>query len=190
MSEAAKWYIVHTYSGYENKVAETIQKVVENRNLQELILAVCSPTEIVKEKKKVKDRKTGQEHEEEHEVETKIFPGYVMIKMVLNDDTWVAVRNVRGVTGFVGPGSKPTPLSDAEVKKMGLESDTVQIAAAQVQFKIGDTVRISSGTMEGFSGKVTSIDSEAGTVEVIVSMFGRETPTVLEIGQVSVLSED
>ncbi|MDD6279357.1 MAG: transcription termination/antitermination protein NusG [Ruminococcus sp.] len=175
MSEAAKWYVIHTYSGYENKVAQNIEKVVENRKLHDLIREVRVPTEKVTE---ITDGKTK-------EVERKTYPGYVLLKMICTDDSWYVVRNTRGCTGFVGPGSEPTPLSDAEVKALfGIDTSTVE-----VNFKEGDRVRISGTAMDGFIGVVQSINLDEKTVDVLVSMFGRETPTTLPINQV-VLVED
>lgn len=169
MSENAKWYVIHTYSGYENKVAQNIEKVVENRGLQELIYEVKIPTEKVLE---VKDDKT-------REVERKIFPGYVLVKMILTDDSWYVVRNIRGVTGFVGSSTKPVPLSEAEVKALGVE--TVQV---EVDYAVGDTVNVVGGPLEGFTGVINEIDIENNCVKVTVSMFGRETPVELELNQV------
>ncbi|MGI5958796.1 MAG: transcription termination/antitermination protein NusG [Massiliimalia sp.] len=169
MSENAKWYVIHTYSGYENKVAQNIEKVVENRGLQELIYEVKVPTEKVLE---VKDDKT-------REVERKIFPGYVLVKMILTDDSWYVVRNIRGVTGFVGSSTKPVPLSEAEVKALGVE--TVQV---EVDYAVGDTVNVVGGPLEGFTGVINEIDIENNCVKVTVSMFGRETPVELELNQV------
>lgn len=175
MSEAAKWYVIHAYSGYENKVAQNIEKVVENRKLHDLIREVRVPTEKVTE---ITDGKTK-------EVERKTYPGYVLLKMICTDDSWYVVRNTRGCTGFVGPGSEPTPLSDAEVKALfGIDTSTVE-----VNFKEGDRVRISGTAMDGFIGVVQSINLDEKTVDVLVSMFGRETPTTLPINQV-VLVED
>lgn len=173
MSETAKWYVIHTYSGYENKVAQTIEKVVENRKLHELIPEIRVPIEMALEKK---DDKTK-------EVERKIFPGYVLVKMILTDDSWYVVRNTRGVTGFVGPASKPVPLSDKEVAKLAAFGGEAK--ELEVDFNVGDNVKISSGALEGFVGIVKSIDMDAKTVDVTVSMFGRETPATLEIMQVS-----
>lgn len=161
--------MIHTYSGYENKVAQNIEKVVENRNLQELIHEVKVPTEKVVE---VKDNKT-------REIERKIFPGYVLVKMLLTDDSWYVVRNIRGVTGFVGSSTKPVPLSEEEVKKLGVE--TVQV---EVDYAVGDTVNVIAGPLEGFSGDINEIDIENNCVKVTVSMFGRETPVDLELAQV------
>ncbi len=177
MSEAAKWYVIHTYSGYENKVAQTILKVVENRKLHELIPEVRVPTEKVMEK---------NDKDQLKEVEHKIFPGYVLVKMILTDDSWYVVRNTRGVTGFVGPGSKPVPLSDREVAALGVEHG---VRAMEVAFKVGDTVKITAGPMEGFTGQVKDISTEDGTVDVSVSMFGRETPATLDITQVKINDE-
>ena len=170
MAEDAKWYVAHTYSGYENKVKDNIEKTVENRGMQDLILDVRVPTEDVIEEK----------GDEKKVVKQKMFPGYVLIHMVMNDDTWYVVRNTRGVTGFVGPGSKAVPLSDAEVERMGVEI----IRMKDIDFAIGDNVSIKSGPMEGFSGKVTSINNETRKINVAVSMFGRETPVEIDYTQV------
>lgn len=167
----AKWYVVHTYSGYENKVAENIEKVVENRKLHELIEEVRIPTEIVSE---VKDGKTTQ-------AERKLFPSYVLVKMVMTDESWYIVRNTRGVTGFVGPGSKPVPLSDKEVAALGVDRGT---KAVEVTFKEGDAVSVTGGSFDGFVGRVTAINTEEQTAEVVVSMFGRETPVTLPLSQI------
>ena len=185
MSEAAKWYVIHTYSGYENKVAQTILKVVENRKLHDLIPEVRVPTEMVMEKN---DKETVLEVREnsQKEVERKIFPGYVLVKMILTDDSWYVVRNTRGVTGFVGPGSKPVPLSEKEVAALGVDHG---VKAAEADFKIGDRVKITTGPMEGFIGEVKAISSEDNTVDVSVSMFGRETLATLDISQVRVSDE-
>ena len=177
MSESAKWYVVHTYSGYENKFAQTIMKVVENRKLHDLIQEVQVPTEM-----RIEVTDDGKEKE----VESKVFPGYVLVKMVMDNDAWYVVRNTRGVTGFVGPGSKPVPLSDKEVAAMGFDTNKVSI---ELNFKVGDRVKISGGAMEGFTGTVKAIDTEEKTVDVSVSMFGRETPATVELSQVS-LDED
>ena len=171
----AKWYVVHTYSGYENKVAKDIEKTVENRKLHELIQEVRVPTETVTE---ITDGKTK-------EVERKTYPGYVLIKMVVNDDTWYLVRNTRGCTGFVGPASEPTPLSEAEVKQLF----GVDVSSVEVNFKVGDRVQISGTAMDGFIGVVQNINLEDRSVDLLVSMFGRETPTTLPISQV-ILVED
>lgn len=172
MSENAKWYVVHTYSGYENKVATNIEKVVENRKLHDLIHAVMIPTEKVTE---IKDNKT-------REVERKLFPGYVLVKMIMTDDSWYVVRNIRGVTGFVGPGSKPVPLTEEEVNALGVDRKEIE-----VNYGVGDSVRIIDGYLDGFIGVVDEIDTDRGTLKVTVSMFGRETPVELELGQVAAL---
>jgi transcriptional antiterminator NusG len=164
----AKWYVVHTYSGYENKVANDLMTTVENRNLQDMILEVKVPTEIVVEKTDDKVK----------EVEHKIFPGYVFIKMIYTDETWYIVRNIRGCTGFVGPSSKPVPLSDAEVYRLGVETRVVE-----VNYQVGDSVRIIDGPLEDFVGVVEELDPDKNYVRVVVSMFGRETPVELELGQ-------
>ncbi|MEE0266178.1 MAG: transcription termination/antitermination protein NusG [Acutalibacteraceae bacterium] len=169
MSGEAKWYVVHTYSGYENKVASTLEKTVENRNLHDVIQGVRVPTEIVTE--------IG-ENGVAKDVERKLYPGYVFIKMVYTDETWYVVRNIRGCTGFVGPSSKPVPLSDDEVIKMGVE-----IRSVEVSYSVGDSVRITDGPLEDFVGVVEEIDTEKNIVKVTVSMFGRETPVDLELGQ-------
>ena len=156
MAEEARWYVVHTYSGYENKVKANIEKSVENRGISDLITDVRVPTEDVVEKK----------GEAEKIVKRKIFPGYVIIKMVMTAESWFIVRNTRGVTGFVGPGSKPVPLSDEEVERMGVET----IRMAEFNFTVGDEVSIKSGPMEGFSGKITNIDTITRKVNVSVSM--------------------
>ncbi len=178
MSESAKWYVIHTYSGYENKVAQTIMKVVENRKLHDLIIDIKVPTEKAIE---------ITENNKQKEVERKILPGYVLVKMVLTDDSWYVVRNTRGVTGFVGPGSKPVPLTDKEVNAMGLENEdsAPSEAAIELNFKEGDRVKITGGAMEGFTGIVKSINLEENTVDVSVSMFGRETPAAVNISQVT-----
>ncbi len=173
MSEAAKWYVVHTYSGYENKVAQNIEKVVENRKLHKLIQEVRVPTQVVTETVNGKEK----------EVERKTFPGDVLIKMVVTDDTWYIVRNTRGCTGFVGPASVPTPLSEEEVQK----TFGIDVSVVEVNFKEGDRVQISGTAMDGFIGIVQSINLEDRTVDLLVSMFGRETPTTLPVNQVVAL---
>ncbi len=166
MSETAKWYVIHTYAGYENKVAQSIEKVVDNRKLRDLIPEIRVPSEIVTE---ITDGK-------EKEVERKIFPSYVLVKMILTDDSWYVVRNIRGVTGFVGPASKPVPLTEKEVQALGVETRRIE-----VDFGVGDDVKIRDGAMEGFVGVVKSIDLEEQSVEVVVQMFGKETVTTLPI---------
>ena len=171
MAEEAKWYVAHTYSGYENKVKESIEKTVENRGLDNLIMDVKVPAEDVIEKR----------GEKEKVVQRKIFPGYVVIKMIMTDESWYVVRNTRGVTGFVGPGSKPVPLTQAEVDMMGVD----EVRRADIEFRTGDLVEIKSGPMEGFSGNIEKIDNETGTIWVSVSMFGRETSVEIDYTQVA-----
>lgn len=168
MAEEAKWYVVHTYSGYENKVASNLEKTVENRNLHDLITEIRVPTETVTE---IKDNKS-------REVERKIFPGYVLVKMILTNESWYVVRNIRGCTGFVGPSSDPVPLTDAEVAALGVE-----VRQVEVSYKVGDSVQIVDGPLEGFVGVVEELDTEKNRVRVTVSMFGRETPVELELDQ-------
>lgn len=169
MAEDAKWYVVHTYSGYENKVASNLEKTVENRQMQELIQEIRVPTEMVTEITEEGKRK---------EVERKIFPGYVIVKMVMTDESWYAVRNIRGCTGFVGPSSKPVPLTDAEVARLGVEQRQVEVS-----YQVGDSVNIIDGPLEGFIGVVEEMDPEKNRVRVTVSMFGRDTPVELELDQ-------
>jgi transcriptional antiterminator NusG len=168
MSEAAKWYVVHTLSGYENKVATNLKTLVENRKLHDLIPEVLIPTETVTE---IKDNK-------KREVERKIFPGYVLVKMVMTDESWYVVRNTRGCTGFVGTETKPIPLTDAEVEALGVEKHQVE-----VNYAVGDSVRILDGPLEGFIGTVEELDTEKNYVRVMLSIFGRETPAELELNQ-------
>ncbi|MGN0550564.1 MAG: transcription termination/antitermination protein NusG [Acutalibacteraceae bacterium] len=171
--EKAKWYVVHTYSGYENKVASTLETTVKNRNLQDYIQEIKVPTETVTELDGDKNR----------EVERKLFPGYVFIKMIKNDETWYVVRNIRGCTGFVGASStEPVPLSDEEVIRMGVETRVVEVS-----YKVGDSVRVIDGPLEDFVGIVDEIDTEKNSVKVTVSMFGRETPVELELNQAELM---
>lgn len=165
----AKWYVIHTYAGYENKVAGNLEKMVENRQMQDLIHEIKVPTETVVE---IKDNK-------KKEVERKIFPGYVMVKMIVTDDSWYVVRNVHGCTGFVGPASKPVPLTDEEVRRLGVETKTVEVSYA-----VGDNIKIVDGPLTGFTGIVDEIDLANNQVKITISMFGRETPVELELDQV------
>ncbi len=169
MEERGRWYVVHTYSGYENKVKANIEKIVENRNMQNVIFEVSVPVEEQVEIKNGKKKVTQR----------KVFPGYVLIKMLMTDESWYAVRNTRGVTGFVGPGSKPVPLTDMEVKSLGVEKTPVKLDA-----KIGDGVKVVSGPFENFIGVIQEINNEKHKVKVLVSMFGRETPVELEFLQI------
>jgi len=164
-----KWYVVHTYSGYENKVKANLEKIVENRGLHEYIVDIAVPME---EHIEIKEGKKKT-------ILKKVFPGYVLVKMILTDETWYVIRNTRGVTGFVGPSSKPVPLSDEEVISMRLENiETVMDLAP------GDNIRVSSGPLESFVGIIQGISDDKQKVKVMISMFGRETPVELEITQV------
>lgn len=174
MADEAKWYVVHTYSGYENKVASNLEKTVENRQMQDLIQEIRVPTETVTEITEAGKRK---------DVERKIFPGYVIVKMVMTDESWYAVRNIRGCTGFVGPSSKPIPLTEDEVSRLGIEKRTVEVS-----YQVGDSVNIVDGPLEGFIGLVEEMDVEKNRVRVVVSMFGRDTPVELELDQAEPVS--
>ena len=173
MAEAAKWYVVHTYSGYENTVKATIEKTVETRHLEDLIHIVSIPMETVTE---LTDNGPKT-------YERKVFPGYVLVKMIMTDDSWHVVRNTRGVTGFVGPGSKPVALTEDEVAKLGIDRrETVSISYA-----VGDSVRVVAGPFANFVGVVNEIFLNENRVRVTVSMFGRETPVELELSQVALM---
>ena len=164
MSEA-KWYVVHTYSGYENKVKANIEKTIENRHLEDQILEVRVPLQDVVEMKNGTAK----------QVQKKMFPGYVLLNMVMNDDTWYVVRNTRGVTGFVGPGSKPVPLTDEEMLPLGIQKENIQ-----VDFQEGDTVVVTGGAWKDTTGVVSAINMQKQTATINVELFGRETP--VEIG--------
>jgi transcriptional antiterminator NusG len=165
----ANWYVAHTYSGYENKVKVTLEKTIVNRHLENEILEVRVPLQDVVE---MKDgvRKTSQK---------KMFPGYVLVKMVMNDDTWYVVRNTRGVTGFVGPGSKPVPLTEAEMKPLGIRMENVS-----VDFKEGDTIAVVAGVWKDTVGVVTKMDYSKQTATINVELFGRETPVEISFAEV------
>lgn len=169
-SSEALWYVVHTYSGYENKVKATLEKIVENRGIQDYIQEINVPME---EYTEIKDGKTKI-------LQRKIYPGYVLVKMVLTDEIWYIVRNTRGVTGFVGPNSKPVSLTEEELAFMGLESTW----EPEVDYGIGDSVKVINGPLESFIGTVEDINFEKKKVRVMVSMFGRETPVELELTQI------
>ena len=175
MAESAKWYVIHTYSGYENAVKTSIEKFVNGRNMQDLILRMEIPMATVTE---VTDSGIMKE------VERKVIPGYVLIKMVVTDEAWHLVRNVRGVTGFVGSANKPIPLSEEEVLAMGMEKHEIV-----VRYNVGDHVRIVDGPLASFNGVVEEIEPEKNRVSVMVSMFGRETPVELELDQVEVIQD-
>ena len=174
MSDSAKWYVIHTYSGYENAVKTSIEKFVNGRGMEDMILRMEIPMETVTE---VTDSGATKE------VERKVFPGYVLIKMVMTDDTWHLVRNVRGVTGFVGSANKPIPLTEEEVLAMGMEKHEIV-----VNYHVGDHVKITDGPLSTFTGVVEEIEPEKNRVSVMVSMFGRETPVDLELDQVEILN--
>lgn len=174
MADEAKWYVVHTYSGYENTVKATIEKTIETRHLEDLIHVVSIPmetvTEITENGPKTYDRK--------------VFPGYVLVKMVLTDESWHLVRNVRGVTGFVGSAGKAVPLTEQEILDLGVERREIVVG-----FDVGDHVRVMDGPLEGFIGVVDELEPEKDRIRVVVSMFGRETPVDLELDQVEAVSE-
>ena len=176
MADTAKWYVVHTYSGYENTVKATIEKTVESRQLHDRILAVSIPLETVTEITETGVSKT---------YDRKVYPGYVLVKMVYSDETWHVIRNIRGVTGFVGTSSNdPTPLTEDEVYEMGVEKREII-----VNYTVGDTVRILDGPLSSFTGTVESVEVDKNAVSVIVSMFGRETAVEFELDQVEVISQ-
>ncbi|MBR5613969.1 MAG: transcription termination/antitermination protein NusG [Clostridia bacterium] len=172
MSKEAKWYVAHTYSGYENKVKADIEKTIENRNMQDVIQEISVPMEEVVE---IKDDKKKT-------VMRKVFPGYVIIKMIMTDESWYVVRNCRGVTGFVGPGSKPVPLTDEEIAAIGLEKKTVTVG-----FDVGDNIRVKYGPLEGFVGVIDAIVMDKQKIKAKISMFGRDTDVELEFNQVEAL---
>lgn len=172
MTGKAKWYVVHTYSGYENKVKANLEKAIENRNLEEFIHDIQVPME---EQVEIKDGKKKVTYK-------KIFPGYVMVKMVMTDDSWYIVRNTRGVTGFVGPGSKPVPLTDEEANNMGIVERSIS-----VDIEIGEQVKIISGPFAEFVLSIQEINVEKHKVTGLVDMFGRETPVELDFNQIEKL---
>lgn len=174
MNVGPRWYVAHTYSGYENKVKTNLEKIIENRGLGNLIFDICIPTETIIEKN----------GEVEKEVEVKVFPSYVYIKMIMNEESWHAVRNITGVTGFVGPGSRPTPLSDDEVAALSIES----APQVRVSYAVGDTVSIISGLFEGYTGIVQSISEDMKNVTVLVKRGHRDMPVELETGLVKLLT--
>ncbi|MBQ6798463.1 MAG: transcription termination/antitermination factor NusG [Oscillospiraceae bacterium] len=174
MADTAKWYVVHTYSAYENTVKATLEKTVETRHLQDLIQAVSIPMETVTE-----ITENGPKT-----IERKVFPGYVLVKMVMSDETWHVVKNVRGATGFVGDGNKPIPLSEDEIAQLGIEKREIVVG-----YGVGDSVKIADGPLTSFIGTVEEVDIEKNKVRVVVSMFGRETPVELELDQVEVCSQ-
>lgn len=166
-----RWYVVHTYSGYENKVKTNLEKIIENRGISDMIMDVKIPTETV-----VETTATGETKTREH----KLFPAYVFVKMIMTDETWHVVRNITGATGFVGPGSRPVPLTDEEVEALGVET----VRPKELSFKIGDSVKITSGPMAGFSGVVQQISEDSKKVTVNASVFGRSTPVELDASNI------
>ncbi len=166
MNVGPRWYVAHTYSGYENKVKASLEKIIENRDLSHLIFDIRIPVETVVEKN----------GDVEKETELKVFPCYVLIKMVMNDETWHAVRNITGVTGFVGPGSRPTPLSDEEVEALNIE----QTKKVEFSFSEGDNVVVISGLFEGFTGTVQSISEDLKKVTVLIKKGRRDMPVELD----------
>ena len=172
MAEELKWYVAHTYSGYENTVAVSIEQAVENRNMHDLIAEVTIPLETVTE---ITDNGPKT-------VERKVFPGYVLVKMIMTDETWHLVRNIRGVTGFVGAANKAIPLTEEEIAALGVEKREVVVGYA-----VGDSVKITDGALASFIGTVEELDTDRGKVKVVVSMFGRETPVELELDQVETI---
>ena len=169
MAEEAKWYVVHTYSGYENAVAAAVMKAAENRKMQDLIQEVNIPLETVTEHTDSGDKT----------YERKVFPGYVLIKMIMTDESWHLVRNVRGATGFVGTSNKVIPLTDQEIYDLGVERHEPVLG-----YEVGDTVKVTDGPLEGLRGTVEELEPDKDRVRVVVSMFGRETPVDLELDQV------
>ncbi len=169
--EEGKWYVVHTYSGYENKVKADLEKTIVNRNLQDSISEIAVPVE------KVTELRDGKRKE----VEKKLFPGYVLVKMVLNQETWYVVRNTRGVTSFVGPGSEPVPLTEEEIANMGIHGER---RVMKVDFNIGDEVLVTSGAWQDTVGKIAAINEQKQSVTVMVDMFGRETPVTFGFNEV------
>lgn len=172
MSEKARWYVVHTYSGYENKVKANIEKTIENRNLESLILDMQVPMEEVVEEKDGKQKVSLK----------KKFPGYVLVKMFMTDESWYVVRNTRGVTGFVGPGSKPVPLTDEEIESMGVSE-----APVAIDLEVGESIRVTSGPLRDFVAIIQEISLEKRKIKVLIDMFGRETLAELEFNQVEKL---
>jgi len=172
MAEKAKWYVVHTYSGYEDKVKANLEKIIENRNMQDIIVEIRVPKEEVTEKKDDKVKT----------VMRKTFPGYVIIKMIMTDVSWFVVRNCRGVTGFVGPGAKPVPLTSAEIENMGIEKKIIIL-----DYEVGDNIKVRYGAFEGFFGVIEEINAEKNKVSTKISMFGRDTVIDLECNQVEVV---
>ena len=178
-NDKPQWYVAHTYSGYENKVKDSIEATVENRHMEDVIIQVQVPVQEVIEVKVEKNKDGSTKSTKKVIKEKKLFPGYVMVEMFMTDESWYVVRNTRGVTGFVGPGSKPVPLSPSEIKSMGIKQQTVAI-----NLEIGDEVKVLAGPLEGFEGQVEEISLDKSKVRVNISMFGRDTPAELEFEQI------
>ena len=174
MNVGPRWYVAHTYSGYENKVKANLEKIIENRGLGHLIFDVRIPVEVVIEKN----------GDTEKEVENKLFPCYVYVKMIMNEESWHAVRNITGVTGFVGPGSRPTPLSDAEVAALEIE----QVQQIKLSFNVGDSVTVSAGLFEGYTGTVQAISDDLKNVTVLIKRGNRDMPVELATEEVKLLA--
>ena len=164
--QEARWYVVHTYSGHENKVKATIEKAVKTRGMEDCITQVVVPTEDV-----VETTKTGKEKTRQR----KVFPGYVLVKMVITDESWYVVRNTKGVTGFVGPGSKPVPLSEEEVIAMGIDTAVPKLVSGDINFEIGELIKVANGPFEGQIGTIEEIDLETKDVKVCIDAFGKKT---------------
>lgn len=169
MSETAKWYVIHTYSGYENKVAQDIEKVAKSKHLENLIKEIKIPVETLQ---KIKNGKTK-------EVERKLFPSYVIIKMILTNESWYAIKNIRGVTNFVGPSSSPIALTQKEIESLNIEK-----TSTETDCKVGDRVKIISGSLKGFDGDISSIDIDKKTATVVVAIFGRNTTVEVNLNQI------
>ncbi|MCY6957347.1 transcription termination/antitermination protein NusG [Clostridium brassicae] len=172
MAEKARWYVVHTYSGYENKVKVNLEKTIDNRGLHDLIHDIQVPMEEVVEVKDGKKKITQK----------KVFPGYVLVNMIMTDESWYIVRNTRGVTGFVGPGSKPVPLTEDEVLAMGIAQKVVDM-----DIEVGESVKVMSGPLENFVALIQEINVEKHKIKGLVNMFGRETPVELDFNQIEKL---
>lgn len=165
-----RWYVLHTYSGYENKVKVNLEKTVENRGLQEKVIEVIVPME--------NQVQFDDDKKKSKVIQRKVLPGYVLVKMVMDDETWYIARNVKGVTGFVGPGSKPEPLTDYEVEALGVN------IRPESEYEVGESVKITGGSLKGFPGVIEEINMEKQKLKIMVSMFGRETPTEVKFNQV------
>lgn len=171
ISSEMNWYVAHTYSGYENKVKANLEKIVENRGLGHMICDIRVPVETT-----VEETGTSESGKPiKKEVENKIFPSYVLVKMIMTDETWHIVRNIRGVTGFVGPGSKPVPLTEEEVASIGVE-----VRVISLDYGVGDSITVKTGPLKGYIGTVQEISEDKKKIKVLISMFGRETPVELD----------